>query len=111
VFIGTTRCLWHEHPVLSQGRGLLLALTDRCLVFDIALSHFCGRAPAARNANHFERVGQSLAYQIYLVSTLNARAWRRSLAVDFHMAPDYCRGRKAARFEESAAEQPSIDAQ
>lgn len=111
MFVGTSRCLRHEHSVLPQGRGLLLALTERFLVFDIAFSRLSGRAPPARDSDNFERVRQSLANQVYLVAALYASAWRGSLAVDSHMASDHRCGRAATCLEETTAEQPPIDAQ
>ena len=111
MFIGPALRLRHEHSVLPQGRRLLLPLPDRFLVFDIAFSRFCGRATPAWNVDDFERVRQSLANQVYLVSKFHASARRRSLAVNLHMAPDHRGGREAACLKESTAEQPSIDAQ
>jgi hypothetical protein len=110
MLVGTTVCFGHQQSVLPQGRGLKVPLTDRFLIFEIAVACLCCRTPTARYLDNGERVRQSLSNQVDPVSALDTTARRCSFTVDPHMPSDDRSCRQASSLEKTAKEQPSINA-
>lgn len=101
----------HEHPVLAQYRKLLRTFFHGLFIFDIAGLCLNGRATPRWYADHLKRVGQALADQVDVVTTLDATARSDAFTIQSYMPAGYCLSGTTACFEEAAIKQPAVNAQ
>jgi hypothetical protein len=111
MFVGTPIGPWHQHAVLPQRRYPDLSLTNDVLVFPVTCTRLRRRPSPARDFDDLERIWQALANHINLVSAFDATARCGTLTVNLYVPAGHGRGRQASRSEETAIEQPAIDAQ